>query len=197
MKTCALALGALLGAAAAHAAAVDSEGSAAEAPAPQRIVTQAVDRLHGYVTATEEARPEEIRAFLQRHLEPHVDLQAMTQRAGGMLYHRLTSGQQTDLATTLEELFFDALARNLGAYARPLPEVDVAAPRTPGADTRALVRATVRPEAGYPLTLDFHFYRTPGGWKIADVAANGNSAVAYYHRYFTDLLRRYGPDVLR
>ncbi|MEW8429523.1 MAG: ABC transporter substrate-binding protein [Candidatus Thiodiazotropha sp.] len=34
--------------------------------------------------------------------------------------------------------------------------------------------------------MDFRFYRSEAGWKVFDVSANGNSAVAYYRRHFAN-----------
>jgi phospholipid transport system substrate-binding protein len=38
--------------------------------------------------------------------------------------------------------------------------------------------------SGYPASIDFRFYQSNEGWKIFDVTANGNSALAYYRQYF-------------
>ena len=37
---------------------------------------------------------------------------------------------------------------------------------------------------GYPVKLEFRFYKGAQGWKIFDVVANRTSAVVYYRRYF-------------
>ena len=45
----------------------------------------------------------------------------------------------------------------------------------------------------YPARIDFRFYKGKAGWKVYDVAANGQSAVAHYRREFRSLMRRAGP----
>jgi phospholipid transport system substrate-binding protein len=48
--------------------------------------------------------------------------------------------------------------------------------------------AVLNPSA-YPARIDFRFYRGAEGWKVYDVAANGQSAVAYYRREFRQMMR--------
>ena len=45
----------------------------------------------------------------------------------------------------------------------------------------------------YPARIDFRFYRARQGWKVYDVSANGQSAVAHYRREFRRMMRRGGP----
>ncbi|RKZ36806.1 MAG: ABC transporter substrate-binding protein, partial [Gammaproteobacteria bacterium] len=42
----------------------------------------------------------------------------------------------------------------------------------------------------------FRFYRSPRGWRIFDVSANGASAVTFYRQYFSRQVRRFGLQAL-
>jgi len=99
------------------------------------------------------------------------------------------------MAARLRALFLAALARNLGSFVGPLPRVQVYPARAGRDPGEAVVDARV--DAGpWKVTLAVRFYRATDGWKVFDVAANGISAVAFYRRYFTALLRRYGVRAL-
>jgi len=186
---------ALAGAARAQGTPPPGAGAAAHAaPPPHVVLRRGIDRLTGFLAAAGNAPPDEVRAFLEREVAPHFDFETMARWAGGPMYHRLTPPQQDRLAEKIADLFLSALARNLGSFARPLPRVDVYPARMHGWSDSTVVRAQVIPHAGYPIHLDFRFYRTPIGWQVYDVSANGVSAVGYYRTYFSNLLRRYGPD---
>lgn len=163
---------------------------------PEQILRRGLDRLSGFLRGAGNPHPAHIRAFLDEEIAPHFDFAAMARWAAGPLHHRLNATQREHLTERLKELFLGALARNLGAYAQPLPRIEVyPSPAPPWVD-QTTVRALVIPRNGLRIQLEFRFYRTPGGWKIFDVAANGASAVAFYRNYFGNLLRRYGPDAL-
>ena len=53
-----------------------------------------------------------------------------------------------------------------------------------------MVPARVIFASGFAARLEFRFYWSGTAWRIFDVAANGASAVAYYRRYFRDVLER-------
>jgi phospholipid transport system substrate-binding protein len=165
--------------------------------APDQLLRRGLDRLSGFLRgARGAAQPGEIRAFLDDEIAPYFDFPAMARWSAGPLYPRLTPQQRTQLTARLRDLFLGALARNLGAYAQPVPRMEVYPARMSPWMGEANVRALVLPHDGYPIQLDFRFYRTRYGWKVFDVAANGASAAAFYRSYFGDLLRRYGPGAL-
>lgn len=164
---------------------------------PGQLVRAAIHQLTEFLARANNPTPDQIRSFLDRAIAPYFDFDTMARWAAGPLYYRLTPPQQELLAARLRDLFLSALARNLGAYVRPLPRVQVYPTRTEPWARDATVRAVVIPANAYPIQLEFRFYDTPVGWKVFDVSANGVSALAYYRSYFTDLLLRYGPYALQ
>lgn len=173
--------------------------SSAGPPAPLRpdqLLRQGIDRLNHFVAATGSTSPEQIRGFLDREIAPYFDFRYMSRWAAGPHYRRLTESHRARFTEKLTELFLSALARNLGSYARPFPRIEVLPPRRGRTRNEVSVFARVVPLDGLTLKLEFRYYWSPDGWRIFDVTANGASAVAYYRRYFSGLIRQYGADEL-
>ena len=161
--------------------------------APDQILRSAFDRLAGFLIGSGNPTPRSLRVFLDHEIARHFDFASMAKWAAGPLYRRLDSDQRVRFAVVLKNTFLTALAKNLGSFSRPLPQVEVSAVR-PGANPReARVHARVLLDSGLPARLEFRFYWNAEGWKIFDVTANGASAVAFYRRYYGNLFRRYGP----
>lgn len=168
-------------------------------PAPMRpdeLLREGIDRLTVFLSTNKALTPEQIHAFLARDIAPYFDFSYMARWAAGPLHRRMSEEQSDALTNHLRGMFLSALARNLGSFAQPLPAIDVSAPARGRSDNEIAVFATVKSATGFTIRLEFRFYWSPDGWKIFDVAANGASAVGYYRRYYTEQLRRHGPDAL-
>lgn len=161
---------------------------------PDQLLRQGVDRLIGFLIGAGNPSPQALRTFLEQEVAPYFDFNYMAQWAAGALYRRMTPAQHQRLAEKLETMFLDALARNLGTYARPLPEIQIFPARAGYSGNEATVDTRVVTDSGVMVNLEFRFYWTGREWKIYDVSANGASAVAFYRGYFTTRIRRYGPD---
>ena len=165
-------------------------------PEPEQIVRQGIDRLTGFLIGARDPQPEMIQEFLRREIAPTFDFAYMARWAAGPLHRRMSETQRTRLSDKLSELFLGAFARNLGSFARPLPRIEVFAARPGRSAGESMVPARVVLASGFVARLEFRFYWSGTAWRIFDVVANGASAVAFYRRYFGDLLRRQGPDAL-
>ena len=161
------------------------------AATPDQILRSGIDRLEGFL-ARGEASPEETQAFLEKEISPYFDFDYMARWAGGALYAQMDGEQKAKFAGKLQAMFFAALARNLGAYTQPKPQVDVFPARSRGYGNEVVVTARVTPQArgAYPVRLEFRFYPSRSGWKIFDATANGTSAVSYYRTFFNEVARR-------
>ena len=171
-----------------------AEAELAQPIAPDQILRQGIDRLSGFLMAGGAASPERMRYFLDTQIAPHFDFDYMARWAAGGFYRRLTPDQRNLLALRLRDLFLGALARNLGVYVDPLPDVQVLPARPGRSDHEAIVQARIFMGAGVTMRLEFRFYWNGATWQVFDVSANGASAVAFYRDYFNDRFRRYGPD---
>lgn len=161
---------------------------------PDQLLRQGMDRLTGFLIGAGNPSPAALVTFLDHEVAPYFDFEYMARWAAGSLYRRLTPEQNQRLAQKLKHLFLDALARNLGTFARPLPRIDVFPARAGRSGNEATVDARVITDSGLVVQFEFRFYWSDGDWKIYDVSANGASAVAFYRGYFSTLIRRYGPE---
>jgi phospholipid transport system substrate-binding protein len=162
------------------------------AATPQQILHQGIDRLKGFLSRGGAPSEQEARAFLDSEISGYFDFAYMAKWAGGQAFAQMSEQEKQQFTTKLKGMFFGALARNLGAYTNPVPRIEIYPPRSNRSSNEVQVRAVVRPRRGYPVRLEFRFYRAPDGWKVFDVKANGNSAVAYYRQHFAAVARR-GP----
>lgn len=161
---------------------------------PDQLLRQGMDRLTGFLIGAVNPTPAALVTFLDHQVAPYFDFEYMARWAAGSLYRRLTPEQNQRLAQKLRHLFLDALARNLGTFARPLPRIDIFPTRPGRSGNEATVDARVITDSGLMVQLEFRFYWSEHGWKIYDVSANGASAVAFYRGYFSTLIRRHGPE---
>lgn len=155
-------------------------------PAPDQIVSEGIQLLKGFV-AKGEGSDSQTLAFLDAKIAPYFDFDYMAQWSAGPRFNTLSDAQKTAFATRIKSLFFAALARNLSGYGGASPRVDVFPPRGKQSG-EVTVSARVTPPSGYPLRLDFRFYRSDAGWRIFDVTANGTSATTYYRKAFNRMV---------
>jgi phospholipid transport system substrate-binding protein len=167
------------------------------AASPQQILRQGIDRLKGFLSRGGAPTEQEAKAFLDSEISGYFDFAYMAKWAGGQAFAQMSQREQQQFTAKLKGMFFGALARNLGAYSNPVPRIEIYPPRSSRSSNEVQVRAAVMPHRGYPVRLEFRFYRAPDGWKIFDVKANGNSAVAYYRQHFAALARRGGAQPQR
>lgn len=163
---------------------------------PDALLREGIERLTDFLSTGNRPNPTQIQAFLERDIAPYFDFGYMARWAAGTLHRRMSDDQKVALSDHLRTTFLAALARNLGSYAQPLPNIDVSDAARGRSDNEIAVFATIRWRNAAPLGLEFRFYWSAEGWKIFDVAANGASAVGFYRRYYTEQLRRHGPQAL-
>jgi phospholipid transport system substrate-binding protein len=162
----------------------------ARADSPEQILRQGIDRLKGFLSRGGAPSEEQAKAFLDSEISGYFDFAYMAKWAGGQAFAQMSEEQKQQFTSKLKGKFFGALARNLGAYADPVPRIEIYPHRASRYSNEVQVRAAVMPRRGYPVRLEFRFYRAPNGWKIFDVKANGNIAVAYYRQHFAAVARR-------
>jgi phospholipid transport system substrate-binding protein len=163
---------------------------------PDQVVRRGIDRLSGFLMGAQNPSPQAIRAFLDREIAPNFDFAYMARWAAGPMYRRLSVAQRARMTAVLKDLFLAALAKNLGTYALPTPRIDVYPARASTNGRQATVHTRVTSLNGLFSGLNFRFYWNEQGWHIFDVSANGASAVAYYRKYFGEMFRRHGPEVV-
>ena len=163
---------------------------------PEQLIRQGMDRLAGFLARSGQPAPGELRAFIERELAFYFDFAYMARWATGPLYPAMDEAQRSHFATQFRQRFLSALTRNLGVYTQPLPQIEVYRARPGRSPNEVMVRTRVVPTKGYPVQLDFRFYRSRQGWKCFDVIADGSSAMAYYRNHYRNLAGHYGPEAL-
>lgn len=161
--------------------------TATDFDSPGTMLQQGMDRLLDYLKAHPDNQG--LGEFLATEISPSFDFPFMAQAAAGAYGRHMSAAQRRRLAKKLQVMFLAAMADKLGSYDGQdvvyLPE------RISDFD-RTTITALINNPGGYPGRIDFRIHLTADGWKIFDVAASGQSAIAFYRNYFRRAMRRQG-----
>jgi phospholipid transport system substrate-binding protein len=156
----------------------DADGPAAEASA---TLKEGMDKLLGFLARDEVPNRLQVAAFLDREIAPYFDFEYMAKWVAGPASEGMSAEDRKAMAAHLEADFLGTLASRLmdyeGQQIRMLPPR--MGPRGDVSVNVALLRAQ-----SYPAKLEFRMYKSPTGWRVYDVVANGQSAAAYYRVQF-------------
>ncbi len=153
---------------------------------PGTVLRDGVGRLLAFTDGGGAADPAALRAFVEREIAPHFDFAYMTRWVIGPAWRRLPPPARAAEVARFERLFLEAMLQRIAAFGPR--RVQYLPPRGEPGGRVVTLSLQVFPARGYPTRLDFRLYRTPAGWKVFDVAANGQSALAW----FRQLYRRQG-----
>lgn len=157
---------------------------------PVQLLQDALERLKTFFSAEQPPPPQVVARFVDEQIAPYFDFDGMAEWIARPYYERMTPAQRADLVTKVKEAFLGILARELGAFAKPQPQVSFYRAR-PAGRGQIEVPARVLPANGYPIRLTFRFRRGDDGWKVIDVSSNGLSAVQYLRQQFIQMIRGY------
>ncbi|MCG7961530.1 MAG: ABC transporter substrate-binding protein [Candidatus Thiodiazotropha taylori] len=158
---------------------------------PGMILREGVTKLLKFMRQSDQPNPQRIAAFLETEIAPYFDFDYMADWAAGPMKRYMTEQQKAELGQQVKQLLLGTLAKRLGDYNNQ--DVRFYRPRSSGRN-EVKVRVGILQAGGYPANIDFRFYRSESGWKVFDVAANGNSALAYYRQHFSSKMRSQSPD---
>jgi phospholipid transport system substrate-binding protein len=156
---------------------------------PDTLLREGITKLLRFLRSSDNPRPQQISAFLEREVAPYFDFSYMATWAAGPMNRDLNDQQRWELGQKIKQMLLGTLAKRLSSYDNQ--DVRFFRPRRVG-DNEVKVRVGILRSGGYPASLDFRFYRSETGWKVFDVTANGNSALAFYRTYFADQARSRG-----
>jgi phospholipid transport system substrate-binding protein len=162
-----------------------------QAAGPGEVLREGMTKLLNFMRQTERPNPELIAAFLETEIVPYFDFAYMAQWSAGSAYQNMSGKQKAMLQQKIKTMLLSTLSKGLASYENQ--DVRFFRPRRVSPN-EVKVRMGILQAGGYPAKIDFRFYRGDSGWKIFDVAANGNSAVAYFRQYFTRLARQQGSS---
>ena len=157
---------------------------------PGQALQRGIQRLNAFLSHNPDVAPARLRAFVEREIAPSFDFDYMTNWAAGWLTRYLSPQQEAFLRSVIKERFLAAMVRNLADYQGG--QVQYLRPRGNPAEGQVMLGVRVYSANGYPTELEFDLYDGPDGWKVYDVVAQGNSALAYYRNWLTEMARRYG-----
>jgi len=133
-------------------------------------------------------------ALVEQKVLPHFDFTRMTALAMGPNWRKATPEQQKLLVEQFRTLLVRTYSTALSAYRNQV--IDVKPPRAQPNDTEVVVRSEVKQSGAEPVTIDYSMAKTPGGWKVYDIAVNGASLVSTYRETFATEVRNGGIDGL-
>ena len=171
--------------------------AAAQELAPDALVRQVtadvLESIQGDAALQAGDRKKAI-ALAEQKVLPHIDFTEATRLALGSWWKTATPAQRERLSKEFRGLLVRTYANAIGGYKgqtmRVLPlKLDA------GADDVVVRNQFLRPGAP-PLRVDYAMYKTPAGWKIYDIVAEGVSLVLTYRTEFDQVVRNSGIDGL-
>ncbi|MES9955918.1 MAG: ABC transporter substrate-binding protein [Sedimenticola sp.] len=153
----------------------------AQQTGPSVILQEGLKKLMKFVGSKKQPNRKQLAHFLNTEIAPYFDFHHMARWSSGPRWRQMSEQQREKMAAKLKQNFLGALVQKLSGYAgqnfRMLP------PRRSRGGAVS-VNISIENPGRYPARMKFRFYRGDNGWKVYDVEANGNSAVAYYRQYF-------------
>lgn len=154
---------------------------------PGAVLREGVGKLLAFAGTGELANPAALRAFVEREIAPYFDFAYMTRWVIGPAWRHLPPPRQAAEVARFEQRFITAMLGRIAGFGpnrvRYLP------PRGEPGGQVVTLSLQVFPVQGYPTRIDLRLYRGRQGWKVFDVAANGQSALAWFRQQY----RRSGP----
>jgi phospholipid transport system substrate-binding protein len=173
------------------------QAAAAQSAAPDALVRSVTDDVIGIIKQDKDIQAgnrQKTIALVEQKVLPHFDFTRMTALAMGPNWRKATPEQQQLLVEQFRTLLVRTYSTALSAYRNQV--IDVKPPRAQPNDTEVVVRSEVKQSGAEPVTIDYSMAKTPGGWKVYDLAVNGASLVTTYRETFATEVRNGGIDGL-
>ncbi len=152
---------------------------------PVVMLQKGMDKLLDYLKDHPDG--EGLGEFLATQISPAFDFPFMAKAAAGKYGRQMTDAQHQRLVKKLQVMFLTAMAEKLSSYDGQ--DVVYLPARFNNFD-RTTITALINNPGGYPGRIDFRVHLTKDGWKVFDVAASGQSAIAFYRSYFRKAMRQ-------
>nr|VFK49879.1 MAG: ABC-type transporter Mla maintaining outer membrane lipid asymmetry, MlaC component [Candidatus Kentron sp. TC]VFK59269.1 MAG: ABC-type transporter Mla maintaining outer membrane lipid asymmetry, MlaC component [Candidatus Kentron sp. TC] len=158
---------------------------------PADVLKEGMGKLMRFLRAGGTDDPLRLVTFLDREIAPYFDFSYMTRWAAGPRYRRMNAMERKNMRDRLKGMFMAVMVRHLSHYRDA--KIRHLSPRKNRAG--GVVLGVEVEQGGSRRRLEFHLFPTVGGWNtdgskasdwtIADVVLGGQSALAYYRRYFS------------
>lgn len=151
---------------------------------PVLVLQSGMDRLLDFLHT--DYNDKSLAGFLANEIAPSFDFAYMAKSAAGQYYRNMSKAQRGKLEKKMEQMFLASMADKLKSYNGQ--DVVYLPPRFNSFD-RTTISALINNPGQYPGRIDFRVHLTSDGWKVYDVVAGGQSAIAYYRGYFRQAMR--------
>jgi phospholipid transport system substrate-binding protein len=125
---------------------------------------------------------------------PYFNFSHMAALAVGRNWPKASPEQQSALTSEFRTLLVRTYSSALTTYKNQVVEVKPL--RAAAEDTDVTVRTQVKQPGSGSINIDYSMEKTPGGWKVYDVAVGGVSLVTNYRESFNAEIRASGVDGL-
>ena len=179
------------------AAALIAPAAFAQDTAPDTLVKGVTQEVLGVIKQDRDIQAGNQRktiALVEEKVLPHFNFARMTALAMGPNWRKATPEQQKALIDQFRTLLVRTYSSALSSYRNQV--IDFKPMRGQAADADVIVRSEVKQPGGEPVSIDYSMEKTPGGWKVYDVAVGGVSLVTTYRETFTNEVRNNGVDGL-
>jgi len=147
------------------------------------VFKRGIDSLTNYLANGPINNQGPLEVFLEREIVPFFDFQYMTRWVAGQQFRFMNPQQKQAMQAKLKRLFFAAMIDKLSDYRHG--HVRFLRPSgNPQTGIMTLRLMAYQQGTPFPQRLSFRMYRSPAGWKVFDVASNGQSVVAFYRTQF-------------
>ncbi len=155
---------------------------------PARILSNGIQHLLVFIRQPGNRNALALEGFVKREIAPAFDFPYMSRWVAGPAARYMSEQQKQRFQAMFTQRFLKLMVGQLVKFSTQGPIQVLPSRRT--SDKQALVTATLGNRRGYPAHVDFRMYRSPAGWKVFDVAANGSSVLAYFRRQLASQMPR-------
>lgn len=181
----------------AAAAALFVQTAAAQDLSPDALVKSVTEDVIAVVKQDKEIQAGSSKktiALVEEKVLPHFNFTRMTALAMGVNWRKATPDQQKIIVEQFRTLLVRTYSTALSAYRSQV--IEVRPLRAQPADTEVVVHSEVKQSGAEPVSIDYSMEKTPGGWKVYDVAVGGVSLVTTYRDTFASEVRNAGIEGL-
>lgn len=154
---------------------------------PADVLRKGINELRTFLTSGQGGNTGGLTGFVETRMAPYFDFNFMTKSSLGPTWRRMNPVDRDQAKAWLRQNFLAKLTDYVGDYRSS--RIDVLAAQGGTSRGEMVVPVRVWRQSASPMSLNFRFYRSKGGWRIFDVSANGQSAIIFYRGYIKRMLR--------
>ena len=163
---------------------------------PDILLNRAIFKTVQHLRNTGHEDLNKIVLYINQEIAPMFDFHRMTRLSLGGISRNLSEPQFAFMVNRIKTSFLEALANRLVSYSFTNRDLEFMMPRKSLFKQEMSVKVFIKNPRGFPGRITFKFHKTNSSWKIFDVAANGQSAIAHYRRKLKSIVFQRGIEGL-